>query len=243
MSRYGTKRELRSVDQILCYASTELLNEKLKYMKAPRQWINTWLKKGAKRLDFVDLSLSNFLISSARIILRQFLNLSLSNFLISSARNILRQFLNLSLSNFLISSARINLRQFLNLSLSNFFIPSARIILRLSLNLSLPQILLSKSQLAGSQLAHRMILLALVQINKDTWPSGYINPVHDHNIHSLATIHLLNSARRNSSRPPLQLLTSFLSSKPPTLSSSHQRPKEPEYPHPFSTSMMVSVSF
>ena len=53
-SLYGTKDELRSLDQLLCYASTESLNKKLKYMKAPRQWIDTWLKEDPKRLDLVD---------------------------------------------------------------------------------------------------------------------------------------------------------------------------------------------
>ena len=40
-SRYGTKGELKSFDQLLGYGSTESLNKKLKFMKAPRQGINT----------------------------------------------------------------------------------------------------------------------------------------------------------------------------------------------------------
>ena len=39
-SRYGTKGELKSLGQLLCYASTESLNKELEYMKTPRQWIN-----------------------------------------------------------------------------------------------------------------------------------------------------------------------------------------------------------
>ena len=48
------KRELRSLDQLLCHASTESLNEKLKYTKVPRQWINTCLKQDRKRLAWVN---------------------------------------------------------------------------------------------------------------------------------------------------------------------------------------------
>ena len=154
------------------------------------------------------------------IIIRQFQNLSLPNFLISPARNILRQFLKLSSPNFLISSTR---------------------------KLVFAAKLVTQSQLTCSQLAHWMILLALAQIIKDTWPSGYKYPVNNHNIHLLATIHLLNSAKRNSFRPLLRLLISLLetsypfsASKLPTFPS---RPKEPEHQHLFSASMMVSVSF
>ena len=53
-SRYGTKGQLRSFDQLLCYASTESLNKKLKYMKAPTQWIENRQKEDPKRLDLVD---------------------------------------------------------------------------------------------------------------------------------------------------------------------------------------------
>ena len=50
------------------------------------------------------LVFAKFLISSTRIILRQFLKLSLPNFFISYTRIILRQFLNLSLPNLFIYS-------------------------------------------------------------------------------------------------------------------------------------------
>ena len=144
----------------------------------------------------------------------------------------------------------IILRQFQNLSLPNFFISSTRNILRQFQNLSEPQILLSKSQLTCSQLARRMILLALAQISKDTWPSGYKCPVHKHNIQSLAIIHLLNSTRWNSSRPPPHFLT-FLTwifpyqsstDKTQTITIHQHPPKEHELQPNSSTLMMVSVS-
>ena len=53
-SWYGTKGEIRSLDQLLCYACTESLNEKLNYVKALHQWINTWLKEDPKSFDLFD---------------------------------------------------------------------------------------------------------------------------------------------------------------------------------------------
>ena len=41
MSWNRTEGELRSPDQLLCYASTVSLNKKLKYKKAPREGKNT----------------------------------------------------------------------------------------------------------------------------------------------------------------------------------------------------------
>ena len=49
-----TKRGLRFLDQVVCWTSTESLNKKWKYMKAPRQWINTWQKEDLKRPDLVN---------------------------------------------------------------------------------------------------------------------------------------------------------------------------------------------
>ena len=139
---------------------------------------------------------------------RQFQNLYSPNFLISSSRNILRQLQNLSLPNFLISSTRNYSKTISKLVFAKFPNLLLEIILRQLKHLSWPQILLYKSQITCFQLAHRMILLALAQISKDTWSSGYKYPVHNHNIHSLSTIHLLNSTRQNSFRPPPQFLTS-----------------------------------
>ena len=165
--------------------------------------------------------------------------------------NILRQFLNLSLPNLFIYSTWNILRQFLNLSLPNLFIHWTRIILRQFLTCPC-QISSSplQSQLTCSRFIHRMILLAPILNRKDTWPSGYKYPAHFHNIHSLATFHLLNSTKWNSSRPPSQFLTllswNFLSSlnnqNSNILKLPPKRPKEHELHPNSSTSVMVSVS-
>ena len=48
---------------------------------------------------------------------------------------------------------------------------------------------------------HQMTLLAFAQNWKNTWPFEYKYPVHNHKIHSLATINQLTSPRRNSLLP------------------------------------------
>ena len=53
-SLHATKRELISLDKLLCCVGTESLSKKINNKKAPRQWINTWLKEDPGRLDFVD---------------------------------------------------------------------------------------------------------------------------------------------------------------------------------------------
>ena len=107
-----------------------------------------------------------------------------------------------------------------------------------------------QNQLTRSRFAHPMILLALVRKSKGTWPSGYKYPVHVHNIHSLATIHLLISTRRNSFRLPPQFLTSLtwsfsvslLSEQNPIFTTNQHPPEEPKLQPICSISRMVSVN-
>ena len=75
--------------------------------------------------------------------------------------------------------------------------------------LSQPQILLYRANLLTLDLPIEWFYWLSPRNCKNTWPSGYKYPVHNHNIHSLATIHLLNSTRRNSSRPAPQFLNYF----------------------------------
>ena len=98
--------------------------------------------------------------------------------------------------------------------------------------------------------AHQMILLAPGQNCKDMHLHGYKTSVHVHNIHSLATIHLLISTRQNSSRPPPQFLFSLTwillyqspASKHEIFTIDQHPPEESELQLNSSTSMMVSVS-
>ena len=64
-------------------------------------------------------------------------------------------------------------------------------------NLSEPQILLTEPTYS-LWISHQMILLALAQTWKNTWPFEYKYSVHNHKIHSLATTNYLTYPRRNS---------------------------------------------
>ena len=137
----------------------------------------------------------------------------------------------MSLPNSFIYSTRILLRQFLNLSLPKYLYlfnqNSSKTIPKLvfakfphliceNSSKTIPKPVFAKLPLYRANLPALNSLVEWFywlspQNWKDTWPSGYKYPAHSHNIHSLASIHLLNSARRNSSRPPLKFLTSFSS--------------------------------
>ena len=116
--------------------------------------------------------------------------------------------------------------------------------------LVLAEFLHLRNQPSSTRFARQMILLVLIQNCNNTWPNGYNDPLHVHIIHSLATIHLLNSTRRNSFRLPSQFVTSLtwifplslLREQNPIFTINQQPPKEPELQPNFSTSMMVPVS-
>ena len=108
-----------------------------------------------------------------------------------------------------------------------------------------------ENQPTWSPFPHWKIFLAVIQKYKDTWPSECKYPLHDHNIHKLATIHMLNSTRRNSSQPPRQFLTSLtwllsslLCEQKTKKTINQQSPKEHELqPNSWTSMMVFSDSF